>query len=1454
MNPATSSFRRGLRAVLRTAVTVLAGISVGHAIALNAPADAPLFTGGATAVKPNVMFIMDDSGSMQWDFLPDAASVLHRGMYGRWSAQCNGLAYDPDTTYGVPVYMDASNVLQSSGPAPLSYIAPDPATQTTDRNTVYGVSSDIDSGTTVEVSLAAGSSALYFSAPADTVTVYKDASNYLVGQVTGLSWNGSRYVLEIRVRHRTGSLGSGTRYVGKGEPASGEYYKYKGTQPKLSYYKADGTIDTSSTFYTECTTLTSTASDKFEKVTVVSLTGGAGATHKQNYANWSKYYRNRMMTMQSAASLAFKGLDDRYRIGYSTIGQPKAKTGEPDFLHIQDNTNAHKRAFYDQLYAAKPGPYGTPLRGALAKAGQYFANKAIEQDKDPVQYYCQRNFSILSTDGLWNTGANNSRVDETDNNGYGPFMLNRSTQVKNQDNNLPRPMADGNTLKVVTTEKWDVLKEQTIQQTIPLSTVTVRITGVGGSGITETQRRTNVVRDKSTCGNNRWKRVSVVQQQVYNATRTELTREETTVTGTATAVQLRTLSAVAHQRVVTVTNGVTNSDVKSTSTFTIGDVEQSYSFAPGATTSRFLLPNPDVTVSGNWTQSEVSRTTISGCENSPPTSTGDWVTTSTATLTLSAIDPPDPLPDPRKGTVVEVAVGDPVDKTTDKVVTAEYTSTGGAENTLADVAAYYYKTDLRDTTLGNCTGSLGKDVCANEVPGLALTDPYQSFGDSQRQQHMTTFTLGLGVSGSLKYDPNYITQRTGDFHDIVNRSKNWPNVTSGQNTTVDDLWHAAVNGRGQYFSAGDPNSLVQGLSSALSKISAVTGSASAASTSSLQPVTGDNDIYVAQFTTVAWTGDVLAYKINENTGAVNNEKTWSAMEQLELKTPSTRKIYYKKKGATETELKAFTYDNLDADDYEGLFDGFCSKTAAGGGLSPDQCASLNTDDKKAADDGKNLVAFLRGEQDRTYYRKRAARLGDIINASPLFIGKPGFRYTENDYDKYVKDNANRKAVVLAAANDGMLHAFARKDDPTDTSEKGGDELWAFIPSFVLPNLYKLADNGYESNHSYFVDGSPQIGDIYDGSAWKTIVVGGLNKGGRGYYALDLTDPATPKLLWEFTHDDLGYTYGNPIITKRKDGTWVVVFASGYDNVSPGDGNGHLFVLNANTGALITKISTKTAGGAAIGTEASPSGLARINSWVDSEIVNTSQRFYGGDELGNLWRFDIDSLVEPHGKALRLAQLTGPDGKVQPITAKPALAEVNHNGNTYPVVYVATGTYFRKDDAKNKDKQSIYAIKDPLTNTPYGVVRSSSDFVVQTITETVENNRPDRTSSSNAVDWSTKAGWRADFPVGGERVTVNPQLALDTLYVGSNLPKDDDCSVGGESFLYQFDIATGSSTTTYVGSVLVQGLTVVQLVTGAAAGSIVTIITRSDGTLQTEVGTPPATGGVLRRTSWRELVD
>lgn len=273
-------------------------------------------------------------------------------------------------------------------------------------------------------------------------------------------------------------------------------------------------------------------------------------------------------------------------------------------------------------------------------------------------------------------------------------------------------------------------------------------------------------------------------------------------------------------------------------------------------------------------------------------------------------------------------------------------------------------------------------------------------------------------------------------------------------------------------------------------------------------------------------------------------------------------------------------------------------------------------------------------------------------------------------------------------------------------------------------------------------------------SWKTILVAGLNKGGRGYYALDITDPNNPKGLWEICADsalcevsdtDIGYTYGYPVITKRaSDGKWVVLVTSGMNNVSPGSGRGYLYVVDLATGAILRKVST------GVGDTATPSGLAKIGGYAQSFNTNSTSRYvYGGDLEGNVWRFDLSS--DPPA-VLKLAELRDATGKPQSITTRPELALIEG----YPIVYVGTGRYLGTNDLQDPAtlsppqphayQQSIYAIKDQ--GAAYGDARQSGNWVVQTISA---SGPTVRTVSDNAVEWTAKNGAKQPFTVnvGGD---------------------------------------------------------------------------------------------------------
>jgi len=781
-------------------------------------------------------------------------------------------------------------------------------------------------------------------------------------------------------------------------------------------------------------------------------------------------------------------------------------------------------------------------------------------------------------------------------------------------------------------------------------------------------------------------------------------------------------------------------------------------------------------------------------------------------------------------------------------------------DTLADVAYYYYMTDLRPV---GSLGALGTDVSENIVPVNGQ--------DTASHQHMTAFTLGLGISGYMEFSTTYQTDSSGDYFDVRNGTFagsgvctwqtsgacNWPAPSSDSQANIDDLWHAAVNGRGTYFAATNPTTLATGLSTALAGVSARTGSSAAATTSNPNITSGDNFVFSSTFTTVDWSGELVRQQLDLNTGLVLPAIDWAAQAQLDGRVAAdsdTRTIYTF--NSSSGSLKAFQWGNLTA--AEQLYFGSANVASLSQGLT-----GANLD----AASGENLVNFIRGQRgnEGTLYRTRTHVLGDIVSAEAVYVKAPKRNYSDSGYDTFKADNTGRQGMVYVAANDGMLHAFN-----TDT----GKEEWAYIPTLVMPNLYKLADSGYATRHQFFVDGTPTVGDAYIGGAWKTILVGGLNAGGRGFYALDITNPTSPKALWEFTYDtsatgyvsdaNLGYSFGNPVITKLKNGTWTVMVTSGYNNVNPGDGKGYLFVLNAATGAKITPpsppISTNTGSTAAIAgicaAAPCPSGLARIAAWTENGSTdNTATRVYGGDLFGNLWRFDVNGDIGAAGyDAQQIAYFRSSSGAIQPITEKPELGDASGTA----IIFVGTGRMLGASDLSDSGQQTFYAVKDDLGSTSIGNARSNTGMIKQTLTDfTDSNGAATRKTTSNPVNYVNDVGWYIDLPDSGERSYTDPSLALGTLVFSTNVPNSDACTVGGYSWLYFLDYRSGTSVSSspegVAGRRLGNALATRPVVVKLPNNSVVSLTRLSTGQTRTDNLPPPDNPGGTRRVSWRELI-
>jgi len=657
-------------------------------------------------------------------------------------------------------------------------------------------------------------------------------------------------------------------------------------------------------------------------------------------------------------------------------------------------------------------------------------------------------------------------------------------------------------------------------------------------------------------------------------------------------------------------------------------------------------------------------------------------------------------------------------------------------NTLADIAFYYWSRDLRDDW-----GPEKKNV---PVSGA----------DPAFWQHLVHFTVGLGVAGNLNYP--------GDLPALTNGTKQWPDGASNQ---IDDLWHAAVNSRGKFFSASNPTEFSAALESSLNTISERIGDAAAVGSSSNTVNTGAT-LYTSSYRTSDWSGDVVQRKLDPVTGEIASVG-WTA----------TLPDY-----ASVRKNKVFTY--VDATSKGKIFE-LANLTLADKAYFTNEAATYLPSGTVTAD---NIVEYIKGGPNvNGLFRPRTRPFGDFVNSSPQYLkegddegyafmpaGTPG-KDGASGYNKYLVDKGSRKAVVYIGGNDGMLHAL---DGDT------GVEMFAYVPKAVMSNLPLLSRTTY--GHRFFVDGTPAVGDYYDGS-WKTALVGTTGAGAKSVFALDVTNPTgftKDNVLWEVTASatelDLGYTIGAAETGRMPNGDWVAVLGNGYESVN---GRAVLFIINLKTGA-VTKVDT------GVGSPTSPNGLAspRLLMGLDATIKS----IYAGDLQGNMWKFNVTgsgATVAFAGKPLFTAKRS-PTGPAQPITVKPDLTPHIRGG---AIVLFGTGKIFESDDPLNAEVQTIYGIWDNYnvagaTNTAIttgqAALQKQTMSIVNTNFYTNDNKKP---------DWNVVRGWYSDLNLQvGERVTIDPQVFFDAVVFTTIVPAGatDTCASDGKSTTLAVRAMTG----------------------------------------------------------------
>ena len=738
------------------------------------------------------------------------------------------------------------------------------------------------------------------------------------------------------------------------------------------------------------------------------------------------------------------------------------------------------------------------------------------------------------------------------------------------------------------------------------------------------------------------------------------------------------------------------------------------------------------------------------------------------------------------------------------------------DNTFADVAMKYWVTDLRENL-------------PNDVRPVT--------GDEAFWQHMNFYAIGLGVVGTLNAnDPQTLLNLTGNASSTPPRSLNWPSPSTENPTSIDDMWHATVNGRGKMLNAQTASELNSAVLQMMSDISGkeATQSGVAVSTASL---TQGTKKYTPSFTSITWNGNVTAYNLDETSGNQNGvawevETLLSTDPVTSVKTYSSRipdaasrKIYVGNGATSGARAVDFTYSAMNT---AGLLTQMNGPVTAG------------------------LIDYLRGDpskEDRdasvadpnTIYRARATRLGDIVNSTPVFVKNAlDLKYEslptgfsgKDSYRAFIDGPGGKmqrpEGVLFVGANDGMLHGIrdGRFDSNGNALSTGGEEVFAYVPNALLPSIRELSDKAYV--HRYYVDGPNIETDAYFGGSWKNIVIGSTGAGAgvlsspgvspkAAVFAINTTALNTSadaldvnSVLWEVSSAQANFSELGHVLTDVQAGPtasashpWVAVFGNGYESKSC---KAMLYVVNLQTGARVREIDTGV--GSCTAADRNGLGGVRIVRNAMQQIIGA----YAGDLQGNLWKFDLSSSDPAQwGKDLGGAPLLKA-GRTQPITAPPSVIPLPAPGGpaTGYMVIAGTGKFFEVEDITSTAQQSFYSVWDPLTfgttTIPAGtaldmsVAADKAKLVQQTITAAplVIGGNSFAEVSANAVDYAAsppKRGCYLDFVTSGQRlvypidILANRFAAADTISPSGVAVDACSNSTGGSSFLYFLDAMT-----------------------------------------------------------------
>lgn len=778
---------------------------------------------------------------------------------------------------------------------------------------------------------------------------------------------------------------------------------------------------------------------------------------------------------------------------------------------------------------------------------------------------------------------------------------------------------------------------------------------------------------------------------------------------------------------------------------------------------------------------------------------------------------------------------------------------GVAENTLADFAFNYWINDLRPDLDNNVPPAI--IVGDGEPENLTLEEYWDPVNNPATWQHMVNYFIGFGVTGNFDSDSeaDYEGLLAGDLKWVVPTPLLDDDTDEDKAARIDDLWHAAINSRGDAFSASDPEALETALSDIINILSFTESSIAAVDVSG-PSLLGDTEVFQASFETQYWTGSVEGSQVSDGSGV-----------------PGGRECNDQEAGTICAVSKSASLGNLgnkvqntvlwrerEAYGFNGRGIDLTGGSVNWDALSEEQQILLI--DGGGEVDGKSRLDYLlgdhafevrRGDSLGKHRRRRFEQkvLGAVVSSSPVYVGNGlnsdgSYRRLYPDWvspesQSYIdfigtvggpSSVADRAAYVYVASNDGFLHAY---------DGESLEEQFLYLPSAMFPTITEFTEPGFV--YRPYVDGELTEADVFFGSKWQTLLVGGFRGGAKGLFALDITSPENfdeDNVLWEYSEvaspdaaedDDLGHLYGRVSLNKSNlnaadgdlsSGSWVAAFGNGYNSVN---GRAVLYLLDPESGEEIAKLDTT------IGPNSSSENSvgANVNSSIPNGLgapflVDLNQDFrvdlaYAGDLYGNMWRFDLRDSSKSQWSVTLVYAAKSAEGVPQPITGRPV---VNRHPSGLPgvMVYFGSGKYLEPDDIEPvAERQTFYGIWDridddldvdrdgdgqPANDAKHIGNGFKRDHLLEQEIEQEANAFSGvtvRTVSNEGIVYFNgdelpgngdgDLGWFMDFDPG-ELIPGNPILRGGNVIFSTLIPSGDLCTPGGSSWIMELDAKSG----------------------------------------------------------------